>query len=77
MDKAEFLSLIKRVSNWTNFNARSGRRKNATFYASTIYTETNQLLICTNDIENGSEGGSMIYTVEGFAKGHQSYQFQS
>ncbi|MFW3650246.1 SMP-30/gluconolactonase/LRE family protein [Staphylococcus caprae] len=37
---------------------------------------TNQLLICTNDIENGSEGGSMIYTVNGFAKGHQSYQFQ-
>jgi lactonase len=26
------------------------------------------LLICTNDIENGSEGGSMIYTVEAFAK---------
>ena len=38
---------------------------------------TNQLLICTNDIENNSEGGSMIYTVEGFAKGHESYQFQS
>ncbi|MFW3516764.1 SMP-30/gluconolactonase/LRE family protein [Staphylococcus caprae] len=38
--------------------------------------DTNQLLICTNDIENGSEGGSMIYTVNGFAKGHQSYQFQ-
>lgn len=38
--------------------------------------ETNQLLICTNDIENGSEGGSMIYTINGFAKGHQSYQFQ-
>ena len=37
---------------------------------------TNQLLICTNDIENNSEGGSMIYTVNGFAKGHQSYQFQ-
>ena len=36
---------------------------------------TNQLLICTNDIEN-SEGGSMIYTVEAFAKGHESYQFQ-
>lgn len=37
---------------------------------------TNQLLICTNDIENNSEGGSMIYTVNGFAKAHNSYQFQ-
>ena len=37
---------------------------------------TNQLIICTNDIENHSEGGSMLYTVNGFAKGYESYQFQ-
>lgn len=37
---------------------------------------TNQLIICTNDIENNFEGGSMLYTVNGFAKGHESYQFQ-
>lgn len=35
---------------------------------------TDQLIICSNDIEN--DGGSWIYTVKGFAKGHQSYQFQ-
>ncbi|MBS3611522.1 lactonase, partial [Staphylococcus aureus] len=35
---------------------------------------TNQLIICSNDIEMG--GGSMLYTVNGFAKGHQSFQFQ-
>ncbi|CDR67641.1 Gluconolactonase [Staphylococcus schweitzeri] len=35
---------------------------------------TNQLIICSNDIEMG--GGSMLYTVNGFAKGHKSYQFQ-
>lgn len=36
--------------------------------------DTNQLIICSNDIEMG--GGSMLYTVNGFAKGHQSFQFQ-
>ncbi|BBK27041.1 SMP-30/gluconolactonase/LRE family protein [Staphylococcus arlettae] len=36
--------------------------------------ETNQLLICANDIEQN--GGSWIYTVNGFASGHHSYQFQ-
>lgn len=35
---------------------------------------TDQLVICANDIEQG--GGSWIYTVKGFAKGHHSYQFQ-
>ncbi|MGW7976361.1 SMP-30/gluconolactonase/LRE family protein [Staphylococcus xylosus] len=35
---------------------------------------TDQLIICSNDIEN--DGGSWIYTVKGFAKGYQSYQFQ-
>lgn len=35
---------------------------------------TDQLIICSNDIEN--DGGSWIYTVKGFAKGHHSYQFQ-
>lgn len=35
---------------------------------------TNQLIICSNDIE--MDGGSMLYTVNGFAKGHKSYQFQ-
>lgn len=35
---------------------------------------TDQLIICSNDIEN--DGGSWIYTVKGFAEGHQSYQFQ-
>ena len=34
---------------------------------------TNQLIICSNDIEMG---GGMLYTVNGFAKGHQSFQFQ-
>ncbi|EHY93534.1 MULTISPECIES: SMP-30/gluconolactonase/LRE family protein [Staphylococcus] len=34
---------------------------------------TDQLIICANDIEN--DGGSWIYTVKAFAKGHQSYQF--
>lgn len=34
---------------------------------------TNQLIICSNDIEMG--GGSMLYTVNGFAKGHHSFQF--
>ena len=34
---------------------------------------TDQLIICSNDIEN--DGGSWIYTVKGFAKGHHSYQF--
>ncbi|VED30744.1 lactonase drp35 [Staphylococcus warneri] len=35
--------------------------------------DTNQLIICSNDIEMG--GGSMLYTVNGFAKGHHSFQF--
>lgn len=35
---------------------------------------TNQLIICSNDIE--MVGGSVLYTVNGFAKGHQSFQFQ-
>ncbi|PKI13595.1 lactonase [Staphylococcus shinii] len=35
---------------------------------------TDQLIICSNDIEN--DGGSWIYAVKGFAKGHHSYQFQ-
>ncbi|PTJ20351.1 lactonase [Staphylococcus succinus] len=35
---------------------------------------TDQLIICANDIEMG--GGSWLFTVKGFAKGHQSYQFQ-
>lgn len=34
---------------------------------------TNQLIICSNDIE--MSGGSMLYTVNGFAKGHHSFQF--
>ena len=36
---------------------------------------TNQLLICTNDIENDSEGGSMIYTVEPLLKVMKAINF--
>ena len=36
---------------------------------------TNQLLICTNDIENNSEGGSMIYTVEDSLKDMKAINF--
>ena len=34
---------------------------------------TNQLIICSNDIEMG--GGSMLYTVNGFAKGIKVFSF--
>lgn len=35
---------------------------------------TDQLIICANDIEAG--GDSWLFTARGFAKGHNSYQFQ-